>query len=95
MKACVLTLFILMQLANLFAALELEHFDQEGAAFYREIALSATYFTDGRLSAYPIKWGLNLTRRLMNTETKSVFPRLFENLGYGRVREADGIEFFG
>jgi len=63
--------------------------------FYREIALSATYFTDGRLEASPIKRGLNLSRRLMNTETKSVFPRLFENLGNGRVREVDGIELFG
>jgi len=38
MKASILLLFILMQLSNVFAALELEHFDKEGKAFYHEIA---------------------------------------------------------
>jgi gamma-D-glutamyl-L-lysine dipeptidyl-peptidase len=33
-----LILFITMQLTRLFAALELEHFEKEGAAFHREIA---------------------------------------------------------
>ena len=38
MKAWGVTLLVFMQLNNLFAALELEHFDHEGAAFYQEIA---------------------------------------------------------
>jgi len=38
--------------------------------------------------------GLTCLRRLVDAQTKSVFPRLFENLGNGRVREGNIVEFF-
>jgi gamma-D-glutamyl-L-lysine dipeptidyl-peptidase len=83
MKRCAILILTFVQLSHLFAALELEHFDKEGAAFYREIARKISAQVEVRPE--DLKVGLERLRGLVLSDRVGFFFNVSASMEGGQL----------
>lgn len=83
MKRRAVILFVVMQLTNLIAALELDHLEKEGAAFHQEIARKVAASVEARPEA--VKTCLERIRTLVLSDRVGFFYNVSASVESGRL----------